>query len=163
MKVLHYCSRAFEAVKKVPVLGRVADLATSSLASCFRGLSGSFAAGGLEKCQRPAKLLKLYEFEGCPFCRNVRETLSVLALDVEIYPCPRSTLKAYGAVENSRFREEVTKLGGKARAPSKARQKSGKQHPQELVDGSVHGQFVSQAVPTQTVDSRSKRLEPLTP
>ena len=31
---------------------------------------------------------------------------------MEIYPCPRSTLKAYGAVESSRFREEVTKLGG---------------------------------------------------
>ncbi|CAE6948730.1 unnamed protein product [Symbiodinium sp. CCMP2592] len=95
----------------VPVLGRVAELATSSLAGCFRGFSGGFAATGLEK------LLKLYEFEGCPFCRNVRETISVLALDVEIYPCPRSTLKAYGVVENSRFREDVAKLGGKQMYP----------------------------------------------
>ena len=40
---------------------------------------------------RPQKLLELYEFEGCPFCRKVREAISVLDLDVTIYPCPKGT------------------------------------------------------------------------
>mmetsp|Transcript_20675 Transcript_20675/g.48279 ORF Transcript_20675/g.48279 Transcript_20675/m.48279 type:complete len:303 (-) Transcript_20675:32-940(-) len=117
MKVLHYLSLAFESVKQVPVLGRLADLASCSLVTCLRGASGGFVASGLDKCARPAKRLKIYEFEGCPYCRIVRETLSVLALDAEIVPCPRSTLKAAGVVENSRFRAEVTKLGGKQSYP----------------------------------------------
>ena len=29
---------------------------------------------------RPNKLLEVYEFEGCPFCRKVREAVSVLDL-----------------------------------------------------------------------------------
>ncbi|MBK6513563.1 MAG: glutathione S-transferase N-terminal domain-containing protein [Polyangiaceae bacterium] len=39
--------------------------------------------------RQPEKLLELYEFENCPFCRRVREALSVLDLDAMIYPCPR--------------------------------------------------------------------------
>ena len=38
---------------------------------------------------RPAKPLVLYEFEGCPFCRKVREALTVLDLEALIYPCPK--------------------------------------------------------------------------
>ena len=38
---------------------------------------------------RPAKLLELYEFEACPFCRKAREALSILDLEAMIYPCPK--------------------------------------------------------------------------
>ena len=38
---------------------------------------------------RPKKTLEIYEFEGCPFCRKVREAISVLDLDVIYYPCPQ--------------------------------------------------------------------------
>ena len=38
---------------------------------------------------RPAKPLELYEYEACPFCRKVREALSMLDIDVIVYPCPR--------------------------------------------------------------------------
>ena len=42
----------------------------------------------IDKCDRPASKLILYEYEGCPFCRIVRETLCVLDLDaiVNIFP-----------------------------------------------------------------------------
>jgi len=59
----------------------------------------------------------LYEFEGCPFCRKVREQISILDLDVIIYPTPRETLQAYGVVKDSRFRPVVMQKGGKAQFP----------------------------------------------
>ncbi len=39
-------------------------------------------------CARPAKPLILYEFEASPFCRKVREAMSMLDLTVEYRPCP---------------------------------------------------------------------------
>jgi glutathione S-transferase len=57
---------------------------------------------------RPAQPLELYEFEGCPYCRKVREALSVLDLDAVVYPCP----KGGGA-----FRPEVERRGGKQQFP----------------------------------------------
>lgn len=57
---------------------------------------------------RPKVLLELYEFEGCPFCRKVRETLSFLDLEAIIYPCPKGGL---------RFRPKAVELGGKAQFP----------------------------------------------
>jgi glutathione S-transferase len=58
--------------------------------------------------QRPAKLLELYEFEGCPFCRKVRDALTELDLDAMIYPCPKG-----GTV----YRPKAIELGGKAQFP----------------------------------------------
>jgi hypothetical protein len=37
---------------------------------------------------KPKIPLELYEFEACPFCRKVREALTLLDLDAIIYPCP---------------------------------------------------------------------------
>jgi len=34
--------------------------------------------------------LIIYEFEGCPFCRKVREAVSILALDITFRPCPQN-------------------------------------------------------------------------
>ena len=54
---------------------------------------------------RPEQLLELYDYETCPHCRRVREALSMLDLDVRIWPCPRGgqrfrpELRARGAVE----------------------------------------------------------------
>ena len=44
----------------------------------------------------------LYEFEGCPFCRKVREAVSILSLEVEFRPCP----------QGSSFRREIKELYG---------------------------------------------------
>merc|ERR1711881_356332 len=51
-----------------------------------------------ESFKRPEKPLKLYEFEGCPFCRKVREAIVWLDLDPVVYPCPQG---------GKRFREFV--------------------------------------------------------
>lgn len=57
---------------------------------------------------RPEKPLVLYEFEGCPFCKKVREAVSVLDLDVEVRPCPR---------DGPTYRPYVAEKGGKAQFP----------------------------------------------
>ena len=60
------------------------------------------------KYPRPEKPLKIYEFEGCPFCRKVREAVIWLDLDVEFYPCPQG---------GPTFREFVKSEGGKSQFP----------------------------------------------
>ncbi|MFV0478606.1 MAG: glutathione S-transferase N-terminal domain-containing protein [Parahaliea sp.] len=56
----------------------------------------------------PAKRLRLYDIENCPHCRLVREVLTELNIDVEIYPCPKG---------GERYLPKVIELGGKAQRP----------------------------------------------
>ena len=56
----------------------------------------------------PPKLLKLYDTEGSPYCRLVREVLTELDLDVLIQPCPSG---------GTRFRPDAQKTGGKQLFP----------------------------------------------
>lgn len=81
------------------------DITTSVLATVAR-LGYAERVGTLGP--RPAKTLELYEFEACPYCRKVREALTVLDLDAVIYPCPKG---------GPRFRREVERRGGKAQFP----------------------------------------------
>ena len=67
-------------------MNRILDVATSVAATLAR--AGCGASVG-ELGQRPERPLELYEFEGCPFCRKVREALSILDLDAHVYPCPK--------------------------------------------------------------------------
>ncbi|CBJ31539.1 Putative uncharacterized protein [Ectocarpus siliculosus] len=39
--------------------------------------------------QQPRKPIEIYEFEGCPFCRKVREAINIVDIDVVFYPCPQ--------------------------------------------------------------------------
>jgi glutathione S-transferase len=57
---------------------------------------------------KPDIPLKLFDMEGCPYCRLVREVLTELDLDAEIFPCPK---------QGERFRAEVVEQGGKAQFP----------------------------------------------
>lgn len=84
---------------------RAYDVATSFLASIARVGSGMEVSGA---GARPEKMLELYEFEGCPFCRKVREALSILDLDAMIYPCPQN---------GPRFRKYVFEHAGKTQFP----------------------------------------------
>jgi glutathione S-transferase len=77
----------------------------SRLASAIRLGSGA-RVGALGR--RPREPLELYEFEGCPFCRKVREALSILDLDALIQPCPKG---------GKRFRPALQRRGGKAQFP----------------------------------------------
>ena len=84
---------------------RSLDRVLSTLASGLRlGSGGRVAALG----PRPEQELLLYEFEGCPFCRKVREALSILDLDARVLPCPKG---------GPRFRPELVERGGKAQFP----------------------------------------------
>ena len=89
-----------------PVPNRTLDVATSFLASGLRFGLGMFA-GRAHRGARPEKLLELYEFEACPFCRKVREGLTAFDLEAMVYPCPRG----------SRYREVVKARGGKLMFP----------------------------------------------
>ena len=84
---------------------RALDVATSVAATIARlGVGVNTGALG----PRPERPLELYEFEACPFCRKVREALSILDLEAIVYPCPRG---------GPRFREEVVARGGKYQFP----------------------------------------------
>ena len=65
---------------------RALDVATSLAATLARAGTG-VQVGNLGP--RPERALELYEFEACPYCRKVREALSVLDLDADVYPCPK--------------------------------------------------------------------------
>jgi len=114
---LYYIALVYDTVLKIPYLGRFLDIFSGVMVMMLRCFSGNFVAKGVESCKRPKEPLKIYEFEGCPYCRKVRETVSVLDLDVMFYPCPRETLKAPRVCETSRFRPEVSKQGGKLSFP----------------------------------------------
>ena len=82
------------------------DLATSLLASSFRGWRGT--AAFKPQTRQPEKLPELYDIEASPYCRLVREVLTEMDLDVMIYPCPKN---------GTRFRPKVEALGGKQQFP----------------------------------------------
>eukprot|EP00730_Choanoeca_flexa_P013078 TRINITY_DN4943_c0_g1_i1.p1 TRINITY_DN4943_c0_g1~~TRINITY_DN4943_c0_g1_i1.p1 ORF type:complete len:360 (+),score=69.30 TRINITY_DN4943_c0_g1_i1:102-1082(+) len=102
-------------LEKSPFLERYFDIFACTLADCARLLTGNLVAKG--PLVKPEQPLVLYEFEGCPFCRKVRETICVLDLDVVIYPCPRETVKAYGVCRESRYRPDVKRRGGQLQFP----------------------------------------------
>ncbi len=83
----------------------VLNLASSLAVTVLRGGAG-MSVGPLGK--RPEKRLQLYEFEACPFCRKVREALSILDLEADVRPCPKRGL---------RYRPEVVRRAGKEQFP----------------------------------------------
>jgi len=90
---------------------RAWEVASSGLASIARMPYGtSVRQDLLDIAPRPANLapLVLYEFEACPFCRRVRETLSELDLVAEVRPCPKESVV---------HRAEVLKMGGREQFP----------------------------------------------
>lgn len=52
-------------------------------------------------------MIELYQFEGCPFCRKVREKLTELQID---YICRNTP-------HGSPRRQELVKIGGKDQVP----------------------------------------------
>jgi len=86
-------------------MNRLLDVATSFAVTVAR-LGAGIAVESVGP--RPEKLLELYEFEGCPYCRKVREALSILDLEAVVYPCPK---------RGPRYRPEVERRGGKQQFP----------------------------------------------
>lgn len=81
------------------------NIATSMISTLFR-VSNGIQSTPAEV--QPEQLLQLYDIENCPYCRLVREALTELNLDAEIYPCPKN---------GERFRPTVVEQGGKAQFP----------------------------------------------
>lgn len=81
------------------------NLISSTLASTARAWHGAMAS---PDSTQPEQLLELYEFEACPFCRMVRETLTELDIDALIRPCPKG---------GTRFRPQAESMGGKQQFP----------------------------------------------
>lgn len=81
------------------------NIATSMMATLVRAANGIQSTPAAFK---PRQTLQLYDIENCPYCRLVREALTELDLDVEIYPCPKN---------GERFRPELIDRGGKAQVP----------------------------------------------
>lgn len=88
------------------MIKRTLEVGTSVLASTLAGWRGSMTQRPAERL--PVKPLELYEFEACPYCRLVRETLTELDLDAMIHPCPKG---------GKRFRARAQTLGGKQQYP----------------------------------------------
>jgi glutathione S-transferase len=86
-------------------LPRMLDVTTSMFATVSR-LGAGVQARRPER--RPLERLELYEFEGCPFCRKVRDALTELDLEATIYPCPHG---------GTSHRPRAIELGGKAQFP----------------------------------------------
>ena len=80
---------------------RPLDVATSLLTTIGR-LGTGMRVGAVGR--RPERPLELYEFEACPFCRKVREALSILDLEAIVYPCPKG---------GPTFRPRVREMGGR--------------------------------------------------
>ena len=81
------------------------NIATSMISTFMRANNGIQSTPAAEK---PEQMLQLYDIENCPYCRLVREALTELDLDAEIYPCPK---------QGQRFRPQVVERGGKAQFP----------------------------------------------
>lgn len=86
-------------------LPHLAHVGLALLASAARWGGGLYGTRG---GARPVQPLELYDIEGCPYCRRVREALTELDLPVMIFPCPK------GGV---RFRPKAEALGRKAQFP----------------------------------------------
>lgn len=69
-----------------------------------RGVNPTITA---DRRPEPKHLLELYDFEGCPYCRKVREVLCELDLDYLVHP----------VAQGSPRRPELKKLGGKLQVP----------------------------------------------
>lgn len=81
---------------------RVLQSVVSSTLEVWRGTSVVLQA------RQPEHYLQLFDMEGSPYCRLVREALTALGLDVQIRPCPAG---------GKRFRPQAVKLGGKMQFP----------------------------------------------
>jgi glutathione S-transferase len=83
------------------------DDLTSYAASVVRMGKGFVRRDDAGIAVAPARLLELYDFEACPYCRKVREVLCELDLDYLSLPTARGSVR----------REALRALGGKVQVP----------------------------------------------
>src|SRR5436190_599475 len=89
-----------------PPMSLVNDI-TSFAATAVRLGRGAFPRVTAAGRPAPPKLLELYDFRGCPYCRQVREALSELDLEHVVRNVPKGSPKRAALVER----------GGKMQVP----------------------------------------------
>jgi len=100
---------------KVPGLEYFVDVVGSILTSLLRGFAGYFVVIDTASVPRPKERLQLFDIESCACCRLVRETLSMLDLDVTIYPCPPDLFNE--EKRKTRYRKVAKEIGTRTRFP----------------------------------------------
>lgn len=85
------------------LLGDAGSFAASAI-RLGRGLTAVVTA---DRRPEPVQALELYDFEGCPYCRRVREVLTELDLDYLAHP----------VAQGSPRRDELARIGGKVQVP----------------------------------------------
>jgi glutathione S-transferase len=99
---------------------------------------------------QPEKLLELYEAEYCPFCRHVREALTELDLDAQIFPVPK---------HGKRYREQLIKAGGSAKIPFLHDPNTGaKLHESEAIVEYLYKQYGIEGIPAPERNLRTSVL-----
>eukprot|EP00884_Botryococcus_braunii_P002629 jgi/Botrbrau1/12367/Bobra.0239s0016.1 len=84
-------------------------ITTATAGSFLTFAAGAFVSPNLASYKNnPKEPIILYEFQGCPYCRKVREVASILDIDVLFRPCPKG---------GPTWRPEATKLSGKSQFP----------------------------------------------
>jgi glutathione S-transferase len=86
-------------------MNHTANILGSVVASTLRNWRGTSAS---RTVTAPATAIKLYDREGCPDCRFVREALTELNLDADIIPCPE---------QGQRFTAELEAISGGSAVP----------------------------------------------
>ncbi len=86
-------------------MNRSWDVTSSIIASTLMGWRGSV---GSRSVRQPEQLPELYDREGCPKCRLVREAITELNLDVRIIPVPQG---------GSRFLGQLQEVSGDGAVP----------------------------------------------
>jgi len=86
---------------------RMVNDLSSFAASALRLGRGLHPTVTADQRPEPERLLELYDFEGCPYCRKVREVLCELDLDYVVHP----------AAKGSPHRTSLQRLGGKVQVP----------------------------------------------
>ena len=130
---------------------------TTGMASASTSLWRGTVIRHKELGERPEKLLKLYDMEGCPYCKLVREVLTELDLNAKILPCPKG-----GDI----YRKEVRELGGKEQFPFLVDPNTGTQlyESSDIIDylfkqyGSGSTPFSWKATPITTTTSKLSGL-----
>ncbi len=87
------------------MIGHFLNIYSSTLVSMLTGWKGTT---GSRKTSLPDVDLVLFDREGCSDCRAVREAITELNLDVDIYPCPE---------EGRRFKDELGRISGSDQIP----------------------------------------------
>ena len=72
------------------------DILTSGIASISRlpygtTVAPSITSNGVPPNRPPSSSIQIYQFEGCPFCRRVREVCTYLDLSYTVVPCGRGS------------------------------------------------------------------------